>query len=176
MRFLHTAFNGLAVVLVVVCAQVSSSSTSVAGQVRYGTSHIHALLNGRPKSSPNASLVLQIGIPPRNVQRLHAEWLARSTPGSPNFQQWMQRDEVRQLAANPVATTAVLKFLSNNGVTAPTSSSPFFLGSAPPPSATTDDDRVVQVSFDGLWITVVVSVQRASTCLLYTSPSPRDRG
>lgn len=99
------------------------------------TDALGELLRGKPRSPAGAAMTLQLQVQPRNLDRLKAEWSARSSPDSPLFRKWLRRSEVHELVANAPAAAKVLDFFSKvENVSAAVSSK------------------------DGLWLTVTAPV------------------
>ena len=99
------------------------------------TGALEELLSEKPSSPAGAAITLQLQVQPRNLNRLEAEWAARSSPDSPLFRKWLRRSEVHELVANAAATAKVLEFFS-----------------------TLENVSAAVSSRDGLWVTVTASV------------------
>jgi len=67
-------------------------------------------------SDGDESHELIFAIKQRNLVQLDAILIARSTPGSPFYQQWMSFDEVGQLTSNPDGAKAVEDWLAENNI------------------------------------------------------------
>ena len=112
-----------------------------------------ALLEDHPASPAEAQVTLSIGLRLQNLPRLHAEWEARSTPGSRLFQSWLSAAEVRAMVANPAALARTLDFLSQRGLQINST------GAGDVQQQGSEDS--VQVSADGMWVIVQTTAARA---------------
>ncbi|KAF7335498.1 Family S53 protease-like protein [Mycena venus] len=62
-------------------------------------------------------LTLRFGLTPNNVNGLHEKLVAISTPGSPDFRQWLSKDEVKSFVQPSNETVAVFNsFAAANGL------------------------------------------------------------
>jgi len=57
-----------------------------------------------------------IAVKQLNIDVLETEALSRSTPGSPDYRQWMSMDEVNAIRGNDVGTESIRSWLVANGV------------------------------------------------------------
>jgi hypothetical protein len=69
----------------------------------------------RGKTSGDTVHELVFAVKQRNLEVVESELLRRSTPGSPQYQQWLSHDEVGALVSNPGSAQAVATWLTASG-------------------------------------------------------------
>jgi hypothetical protein len=69
----------------------------------------------RGKTSAYTVHELVFAVKQRNLDVVESELLKRSTPGSPQYQQWLSHDDVGELVSNPTGALAVATWLTANG-------------------------------------------------------------
>jgi len=61
---------------------------------------------------------LVFAIQQRNLIEMDALLMERSTPGEPDYQKWLSRDEIARMSSNPEGTRAVKEWLTEHNITA----------------------------------------------------------
>jgi len=106
----------LSVVVSVSVALDSSESEYIHMETMISRDSVKKRINVKPH--PDTMHELTFAIKQSNADKnMHNLLMERSTPGQPLYQQWMSNDEVRALTSNPEASSALLSWFSEHGIT-----------------------------------------------------------